>query len=123
MAYRENEQSISLLAAADLSGDQFSFVTIDATGKAAKVSVAGAAAQGVLENTPKADEAANVNIGGVVQATAGAGVTAGDDVASDANGKAVTATTGDVILGKATTTASGAGTVFSMLFNPRGDAA
>lgn len=120
MAYRDNAQSVTLEAAADLSSHQFGFVEIDTNGQVAAISNAGNAADGVLENDPDASgQAATVNISGIVQALAGESIAQGDDIGVDGNGKARTAQTGDAIAGVAVTAASGADAVFSMLFLPR----
>lgn len=93
-------------AGADLSAKQLYFVTlaadgqIDATGN-------GAAADGVLLNKPSAaGAAASVCVHGRTKVVAGGSVTVGDDVAADANGACVTATSSDVRLGVAMETAA-----------------
>lgn len=87
------------VAGADLSAKQYTFVT--ATGNSVVATGDGAAATGVLWNDPASGRAASVVRGGEPHVYAGAAIAAGAQVASDANGKAVTATSGDVILGVA----------------------
>lgn len=70
---------------------------------------AGAKAVGVSRfDTPDTKEISTIVLGTAV-VEAGDAVTADDWVASDANGKAVTGTIGDVILGRALEAASAAG--------------
>jgi len=124
MAYRDNAQSVTLEAAADLSSHQFGFVEIDSNGQVAAIGTAGNAPDGLVQNDPDAQgKAAEVTISGLAQVRAGGSVSAGEDVAADADGKAVTATSGDVIAGVAVTAAGAADEIFTMLFLPRGAAA
>jgi hypothetical protein len=96
MAFTENMQTRTYVAGSDLSAKQFSFADgqVDATG-------AGALAAGVLLNDPVAGGAATVAYDGRVTVVCGGTVTRGGEVASDASGEAVDATTDDVIVGYA----------------------
>lgn len=88
-----------ITAGADLTGSQHLFVTIDANGQAV-VAGAGARVDGALENNPPQDTACSImGQGSYAKIKAGAAIAAGDDVASDAAGKAITATTGARIAG------------------------
>ena len=99
-------------AAADLSGSQFLFVWHDGNGQFA---LSGAGERGyVLQNKPAAGEAAEVKKVGLTECVSGAAVTAGADVASDASGKGVDATTGARINGTAVTGTSGADERFTL---------
>jgi len=111
---------ISLEAGADLSAKQYYFVTTAADGQVDPTGD-GLMADGILQNDPAAaGYAASVAISGVSKVSVGAGgVTAGDDVSSDATGQANTAATGDVILGRALETGA-SGSIVSMIFHPRG---
>lgn len=122
MAYKENQTCITLEAGADLSAKQFFFVSVAADGQVDPTGD-GLLADGVLLNDPAAaGRAAEVCIGGITRVECGTvGVTAGDDIASDANGNAVTAATGDIILGTALETGAD-GEVISIIFEPRGAA-
>ncbi|SCM71512.1 hypothetical protein KL86PLE_100245 [uncultured Pleomorphomonas sp.] len=90
MTTQANGLDITRLAGADLSSSQYLFVKLDAN---AQVVVAGAGedAIGVLQNKPAAGQAATVRVGGLSKVVAGAAITAGARVASDASGKAKTA--------------------------------
>ena len=86
-------------AGADLSAAQFHFVT--ATARSVALTGDGAAADGVLLNNPANGGAATVVVFGRVVVEAGGTIAAGAQVASNAAGEAVTAATGDIVLGKA----------------------
>lgn len=89
-----------LKAGADLSSSQFLCCVLDASGDAV-LAGDGAACLGVLQNDPGSGDAAQVNgPGNTTKVVFGATVAAGALVASDAAGKAVTATTGEYILGE-----------------------
>jgi hypothetical protein len=64
MAWSENQTTISLTAAADLSSSQYRFVTVDGDGKAALTADDGNPI-GILQNDPTAGQAATVCISGV----------------------------------------------------------
>jgi hypothetical protein len=100
MAFTENMQTRSYVAGSDLSAKQFRFVSLAADG-AVDATGAGAAAAGVLLNSPAAGAAAGVAYDGRVTVVCGGTVTRGGEVASDAAGEAVDATTDDAILGYA----------------------
>ena len=111
------------VAAIDLTAKQFHFV-VSANGKTVNsVATAGATADGVLWNTPKAADAATVVRGGEVNVFVGTGgLTAGQDVASNNQGQAVAATTGQTILGKARETVA-AGGLAMITFYPKAQSA
>jgi hypothetical protein len=92
MAYEGALQTLpGMIAAGDLSADQFKFMNIGASG-AARNTVNGGFVDGVLQNDPSAaGRAATVAVGGVSKVVAGAAVAAGAKVMSDATGRAVTA--------------------------------
>lgn len=100
MATFENYDTQTFIAGSDLSAKQFFFVSLAADGEVDSTGD-GAEAIGVLLNDPTAGAAATVAIRGRVIVECGGNVTRGGDVASDANGNAVDAATGDIILGKA----------------------
>lgn len=102
------------LAGEDLSTKQYTFVTSD--GDEVTSTGAGEAATGVLWNDPASGRAASVVRGGEPMIYAGAAIAVGAEIASDAAGKAVTATSGDVILGEARTAAGGADEMVQITF-------
>lgn len=118
MAHEEKVDVISLPAGGDLSANQFKFVKVNSSGQVVACGD-GEAAVGVLQNDPRAaGRDAAVAIAGVVKTKAEGTIAAGAAVASDADGGAVVAATGDVILGTAIT-GGASGDVISVLFNPR----
>jgi len=101
MAYKENETLVSYEAGADLSAKQFYFVSVSSDGQVDPTGD-GARAVGVLQNDPDAaGKAATVATAGKSRVSCGGSVTAGGPVASDTNGQAVDAASGDWILGEA----------------------
>ena len=122
MAKENALQTVSLPASADLSADQFRFVTINNQGRIA-LTGDGLAADGVLQDAPgAADRAGCVAIGGITKVLLGGTVAKGAQVASDANGKAVTSATSDIILGRCVEGGDD-GQIGSIIFQPRGPSA
>jgi hypothetical protein len=113
---------ISYEAAGDLT--QFRFGSLNSDGQIATTG-AGAQADGVIQNDPdnqgEAVTIATYN-GGQAKVEAGGSVSAGDNVTSDSNGRAVTATSGDVVNGVAVQAASGAGSVIGVTLSHGGAA-
>lgn len=102
MAYEEIIQSITLEADADLSASQYRFVDITGVHNCGAVAASGQRSIGVLQNKPDAaNKAATVAVHGVSKVECGGSVTAGDEVTTDASGKAVTAAGGNHVLGVA----------------------
>lgn len=109
MARTVNIYSDSLIAASDLSSAQFTFVELDTTAGGSKATVpsAGGTAYGVLQDKPKSGQIGSVLVIGESPVVVGSGgVTAGDLIATDNAGKAVTAVSGNYILGRAKETAA-----------------
>jgi hypothetical protein len=113
---------VGLEAGADLSSKQYYFVKVN-TDSQVVVAGDGEAAVGVLQTKPDAaGRAGQVAIGGITKVLIGATLAAGDSVASDGNGKAAPATTGEKVLGTCIV-GGAAGEIGSMLFQPRHSAA
>ena len=113
MATNAPTSAVTMVAGADLSSSQYRFVKLAADNEC-DVATDGVQAEGVLQNNPVADGEACVALSGVVKVIVGTGgLTAADNVASDANGAAITAASGDAILGVAMedTAAGGIGRV------------
>jgi hypothetical protein len=127
MAYENNILTVSFPIgnAADLSADQYKIVKLD-TGVIA-LAGAGEAGVGVLQNKP-ADGGTGGRTGsvmtyGISRVLSGAAVAEGAYVTADANGKAVTATTGQNATGIALAAAGGANAIIPILLTPGGQAA
>ena len=100
MAVMQSRDNRTYVAGSNLSAAQFKFVALAADGEV-DVAGAGARAIGVLLNQPAAGNAATVVMTGKVLVEAGDSITAGDELAADAAGNAVTATTDDIVMGYA----------------------
>lgn len=96
----------TLIANADLSASQFCFVAINSSSRIV-LPAAGGDCVGVLQDKPEAAgreaEVAMLNGSGRVKVIAGATVAAGAKVQADAAGHAITAASGDHVLGTALT--------------------
>lgn len=88
----------SKIAGADLSAKQFYVVKINSSGQIV-LAGDGEVAYGVLQDKPVSGAVGAVAVFGQTKAILGGTVAAGAKVASDANGKVVTATTGENVLG------------------------
>lgn len=91
MAYEFSNYSVkvTLVAAADLSALQYTFVKLDSAGKAAAASAATDIPCGVLQNAPTAGQEAEVLIVGGTKITAGAAIAEGAQIGTSSTGKAV----------------------------------
>lgn len=111
---------ITLATAADLSGAQYAIVRVSAADTCNLAS--NAAAQdmvGVLQNKPAATgRAAQVRVLGETKVVAGAAITAGDLVTTNGSGRAAAATSGQMILGQAISTAANDGELLRVLLKP-----
>ncbi len=94
-----------LTASADLSAKQYYIVDISGDGTVAAASSAGQMALGVLQNDPESGQVALVRVSGVTKIKVGSGgLTAGDGVQAASDGTAITASTGDYVIGLALNT-------------------
>ena len=105
MAREVREKAVwdeSFPAGADLTGDQYKIVKLNASGQVV-LAGAGELAVGVLQNKPDSGEAAQVRIFGLTRMlTKGSNAEPGDLVRSDAGGFGVnTGSAGDVNIGTA----------------------
>jgi hypothetical protein len=106
MAVQRRGDIVSFKAGADLSANQYFIVRLTSAGV---VGLASSATQrdivGVLQNKPKANEPAEVLVrsaSGTGKVMLGGTVAIGDDLTTDANGKAITTTTAnDEVIGRA----------------------
>ena len=102
MAVMQSRDTRTFIAGEDLSSAQFKFVTLESDGQVDLADAAGENCVGVLINDPAAAEAATVVMSGKVMVTAGGTIAAGAAVATDAADDAVTASTGNIVMGYAT---------------------
>lgn len=123
MATQGNQIRESMIAGADLSSKQFTFVKMNTTDNTVINAGNGEAAMGVLINDPTSGGAATVVVHGRVTVEVGTGgLSAGDSIGIDANGEAVTAASGDIVVGQAVADAA-AGTRGTIDFFRGGNAA
>lgn len=114
-----NFTAASFEAAADLSSHQFKIVKLTADGKVNLANADNQQSLGILQNSPQAGEAAAVlrTPGAETRVIAGGAVaSAGLFLASDANGLAVVATSGECVWGVALQTAAGSGKIIRAEF-------
>lgn len=102
MAVMQTRDTRSMEAGEDLSAAQFHFVTLESDGKVDLADSAGENCYGILLNKPDAaDKAATVAISGRCLVEAGGTVAAGAALQTNATGEAITAATGDYVMGYA----------------------
>jgi hypothetical protein len=91
MAYEISNYSVkvTLVAAADLSALQYTFVKLNASGQAAACSAATDIPIGVLQNAPTSGQEAEVLVVGGTKIVAGAAIGEGALVGTSSAGKAV----------------------------------
>jgi hypothetical protein len=118
--YVDTQAKISLTAGADLSAKQFNFVKLSGTTVVA-VAAATDIPLGVLLNAPKSGQTAEVAVSGVVKLLAGAAISAGAIVGTNATGGAVALTAGTdttkYILGQAVTAAGASKDIITVAVN------
>lgn len=117
MSYTEKMDTITGVASADLSASQYEIVDVNSSGKIAVVGTKGAKCLGVLQNKPSASGMpCEVAVGNVAKVAAGAAVTAGSEVISDATGRAIAKDAGrQFVLGTALESAATAGVIIPVL--------
>ena len=108
MAYEEALVGVNITAGADLSAPAklYTIGKLNASGGLISASVAGETVVGVLQGTGKVGDPIKVGVAGVSKVKAGAAITAGARVSTDANGAAITAIATHKILGFALATAA-----------------
>jgi len=120
MATSQLGQVVTHEAGGDLSAVQYRFVLLASDGQVDQAGL-DAIATGVLQNDPSAaGRAAAVAISGIVKVVAGAAVTRGGEITSDASGRAIDIGANVNTLGKALDAASAAGEIIRVqlqLFN------
>lgn len=111
-------------AGADLSGKQYYIVELANTGKVTVCDAASDVGIGVLQNKPKAGEAAQVrltpgSLSKVVSDGSGTAIAIGDWVGTDGNGKAVKKTADKAwVIGRAESASSANGTIITVRIEP-----
>ena len=101
MAVIQTRDTRTVIAGEDLSAAQFKFVTLESDGQVDLADSAGENCIGVCLVGGTAGAAVTVAISGKVMVEAGDTVAAGAAVQTDANGDAITAASGDYVMGYA----------------------
>ncbi len=102
MAVMQSRDTRTYVAGEDLSTAQFKFVTLESDGQIDLADSAGENCVGVLLNDPTSGNAATVVMSGKTLVKAGGTIAAGASVATNAAGLAVTAASGNIVMGYAT---------------------
>lgn len=94
MAYEIPGFSFTLVAAADLSANQFKFVKLDTNGLAAAIAAATDLPIGVLQNAPISGQEATIVVDGITKLQGDAALTPGLAIGTSADGQADAKTLG-----------------------------
>lgn len=113
MLTRESVKTISLIAGADLSADQYKFVALNNLGQV--VLATSGDAIGVLSTPNTAGKAVSVDVSGIVRVKSGVTRDAGATVAATGTGLVGAPSTGNILLGHLLEAAV-SGKVVSMIF-------
>ena len=121
MAFQENQLTITLEAAADLSAKQYYFVAVDTDGKAAVTGDDGNPI-GVLQNKPTAGQAATICVYGVTKLYIGteSGLGAGYNVGCDSNSAGKVSDTASFRMGVALEDPAADGDIVAVLLQKNG---
>lgn len=122
MATHDYGRVTSLFAGEDLSDKQNYFVVMDSTANTVVLAGAGENAVGVNTENAASGEVTGVMMesGSLIEVVSGAAVAVGAKVASDANGRAITATAGAEVLGEVLEAATAADELITMIWRPNG---
>lgn len=124
MSSNQSTRSVSLISGEALS--VYSFCSVNAQGKLALPSGAGAVVDGIAgETVSDADTVLPLVLpdGAIAQVRASSAIAVGAEVSTDATGGAIVATAGQAILGKALSSASASGSIIRILFKYSGEKA
>lgn len=116
MAEFGRQETLTLKAAADLSGKQYHFMRYIAGQTMNQASQAAHALNiGVLQTKPKSDENGTVAYAGLSKVVAGGSVTDGVLITTNGSGRATAVASGGLVLGRALQGATGDGQVITVL--------
>jgi|SRR6185369_4502028 len=118
MAFESIIRVNSFVTAISYASKQFCFVAFSSLAATITNPTLGGYAIGVIQSNPVAGEPGDVCVPGSITKVQCAGsFNAGDEVSTDASGKAIGAASGDFVLGRALS-AGAASTVATILFQP-----
>ena len=122
--YNTDQDILAFDAGADLSANQYNFVTLSEDNSVTVASLATARANiGILQNDPKSGQRASVSTDGISIIVAGAAITVNDLVTTNSSGRAITkpASGTYVVMGRALEAAGADGDLISMVQKPYGE--
>lgn len=112
---------ISLVAGADLSAKQFYFVKLNSSGQAVVCAAVTDIPVGILQNTPASGSVAEITVVGVSKVSSDAGLTAGNQIGTSADGQAAAYVAGTdttkYIVGQMLTTTGAAAVIGTAVIN------
>jgi len=122
MAYEISAYAVktTLVAGADLSAKQFTFVKLNSSGQAIAAAAATDVPVGVLQNAPTSGQEAEVLIVGGTKIVAGAAITLPNNIGTGATGKAVALATTDTtkyVVGQLITASAADGDIVTAVVN------
>jgi hypothetical protein len=104
---------------ADMSDDQYLFVTLNSSGELELPAASTAPVLGVLDDTPRAGSHGTVILLGIAKVTSDATITPMELLSSNTAGQAIAAGSGDAVVAIALEAAA-SGDIFSVLLVPSG---
>ena len=112
---------ISLVAGADLSAKQYFFVKLNSSGQAVVCAAVTDIPVGILQNTPASGSVAEITVVGVSKVSSDAGLTAGNQIGTSADGQAAAYVAGTdttkYIVGQMLTTTGAAAVIGTAVIN------
>lgn len=115
MAYDMTTFNVTRPAGADLTTVQYHCVKQTNTGAVVPCSVIGERVFGIVLNDPRMNETATVAVQGVMKVMAGAAISIGAEVMTNASGRVITATADKRTIGEAMTAATANGEYVTVL--------
>ncbi|SIQ08307.1 hypothetical protein SAMN05880582_101660 [Rhizobium sp. RU20A] len=123
MATYEKLKTITMIAAADYSDQtaHYRFIKSSTAPKSfVRCDTAGERSDGVCQDHPGEGHASCIAVGGVSKVEAGAAFNPGVQISTDAQGRAIAATSGAYVLGTSILGAGAAGEIVSVLLDNNG---
>ncbi len=118
MAFESTIRTNSFVTSTSYASKQFCFVAFAALAHTLANPTLGGYAIGVIQDNPASGEPGAVCVpGSITKVQCGGSFNDGDEVSTDANGKAIAAASGDLVLGRAMSAGANA-TVATILFQP-----
>ena len=126
MAFQEALKTITLVAGADYSDQSAHYRFIKCAPGArqfVRCNASGEAADGVCQDHPGNGHASCIGVSGISKVEAGAAVPPGSQIATDAQGRAIVASSGAFVLGTSVNGSNASGEIISVALDNNGVAA